>query len=70
MLYIKESDTVLAMFDQWWTTRDEHHINPPATGSTDLNESRYVWLPVAFDPATETAKVSFHKDWNPFIPGQ
>ena len=70
LLHLKESDTVLAMFDQWWTTRDEHHIKPPAAGSTDLNESRYVWLPVAFDPATETAKVPFHKEWNPFFPGQ
>jgi hypothetical protein len=67
LAYIKESDTVMAMFDPWWITQDEHHANPPVPGSTDLNASRYVWLPVEFDPATETAKVSFHKKWNPFF---
>lgn len=66
MLYIKESDTVLAMFDQWWITKDEHHVTRPPTGSTDLNDSRYVWLPVDFDPATGAAQVTFRSKWNPW----
>ena len=66
MLYIKESDTVLVMFDQWWVTRDEHHTTPPQAWATDLNESRYLWLPLDFDPATGAATVSFLKRWNPF----
>jgi hypothetical protein len=68
MLYIKESDTLLAMFDQWWVTRDEHHANRPKPGATDLNDSRYVWSPVEFDPKTGAAAVTFQKRWNPFAP--
>jgi hypothetical protein len=66
MLYIRESDTVLAMFDLWWVTRDEHHANRPKPGATDLNDSRYLWLPVDFDPVTGAASASFLKRWNPF----
>jgi maltose/maltodextrin transport system substrate-binding protein len=68
MLYLKESDTVLAMFDQWWVTQDEHHVTRPKPGATALNDSRYLWLPVDFDPQSETASVSFRKSWRPFEP--
>ena len=66
MLYIQESDTLLAMFDLWWVARDEHHTARPKPSATDLNDSRYLWLPVAFDPATGAATVSFQKSWKPF----
>jgi len=66
LLFIKESDTLMAMCDQWWLTRDEHHTNHPEPGTTDLNESRYLWLPVEFNPETEIAKMPFRKNWKPF----
>jgi hypothetical protein len=59
----------MAMFDQWWVTKDERHIKPPILGSTDINESRYVWLPLTFDPQTETATVTFREKWHPFFAG-
>jgi hypothetical protein len=56
----------MAMCDQWWTP-----------DKTDLNKSRYLWLPVDFDPKIGTAKMKYHKKWNPFskvlqnrIPGE
>ena len=57
LVYIPESDTLMAMCDCWW--------NPD---KTDLNKSRYLWLPVSFDPKTETARMHYRKQWNPFEP--
>lgn len=54
-LYIKESDTVMAMCDQWWTP-----------DKTDLNKSRYLWLPVDLNPKTGAVKMKYHEKWNPF----
>ncbi len=68
LLYIKESDRVLAMFDQSWITDDGHHVKAPKPGSTDLNQSRYLWLPVDFQALSGTATVGFRKQWKPFSP--
>jgi len=54
-LYIKESDTLMAMCDQWWTP-----------DKTDLNKSRYLWFPVDLNPQSATAKMQFQEEWNPF----
>ena len=54
-LYIKESDNLIAMCDQWWIP-----------DKTDLNKSRYLWLPVYVNPHTGVAKMTFHEKWNPF----
>ncbi|MHC4913237.1 MAG: family 43 glycosylhydrolase [Planctomycetota bacterium] len=54
-LYIKESDTLMAMCDQWWTP-----------DKTDLNKSRYLWLPVYLNPKTGAVKMIYHEKWNPF----
>ncbi len=54
-LYIKESDTLMAMCDQWWIPDKK-----------DLNKSRYLWLPVYVNPQTGAAKMTFHEKWNPF----
>lgn len=53
-LYIKESDTLLAMCDQWWIP-----------DKTDLNKSRYLWLPVNLDAKTGTARMTYHAEWEP-----
>ena len=54
-LYIRESDTLMAMCDQWWTP-----------DKTDLNKSRYLWLPVRLSVKNGIAKMEYHKSWNPF----
>jgi hypothetical protein len=54
-VYLKESNVLFAMCDSWW--------NPDGK---DLNKSRYFWLPVSFDPKTNTAKMYFRQEWNPF----
>jgi len=54
-VYVGESDFVLAMCDFWWTPE-----------KTDLNKSRYLWLPVIFEPATCIAKMLYKDNWKPF----
>jgi len=55
-IYIKESDTLMALCDQWWTG---------TPGRNDLETSRYLWLPVSFDPATGRVKLEYKAQWNP-----
>ena len=40
-LYVAETDSLIALCDQWWAG--------PA-GRNDLDQSRYLWLPVACNP--------------------
>jgi hypothetical protein len=54
-LHIEESDTLMAMCDQWWIP-----------DKTDLNKSRYLWLPVYVDPETGTFRMKYREKWNPF----
>jgi beta-xylosidase len=54
-VYVGESDLVFAMCDSWWNA-----------DKTDLNKSRYLWLPVIFEPATDTAKMLYNENWKPF----
>jgi hypothetical protein len=56
-VYVRESDLIFAMCDCWW--------NPD---KNDLNKSRYLWLPIAFDPGSQTARMLYLSDWNPFDP--
>jgi hypothetical protein len=49
-LYIAETDGLVALCDQWWAG--------PA-GRNDLEQSRYVWVPVVIDPKTRQAKGNF-----------
>jgi hypothetical protein len=55
LIYLKESDTVMALCDQWWIP-----------DKTDINKSRYLFLPVYFDSQTGTAKMKYYEKWNPF----
>jgi hypothetical protein len=54
-VYVKESDLVFAMCDSWW--------NPDCK---DLNKSRYLWLPVIFEPAAGAARMVYKEQWKPF----
>lgn len=55
LVYVRESDLVFAMCDCWWDPDKE-----------DLNKSRYLWLPVAFDPRSRSAQMVYRPEWNPF----
>ncbi len=35
---------------------------------SDLNKSRYLWLPVDFDPQTGYARTKYYEKWNPLQP--
>ena len=54
LVYIEESDVVMVMCDMWW--------NPD---KSDLNRSRYQWLPLVFDKETATARMVYKKTWHP-----
>ena len=56
-LHIEETDTLMAMCDQWWTPDKK-----------DLNKSRYLWLPVDVDPKAGVAKMTFLQKWSPLRP--
>ena len=55
-IYIKESDTLMALCDQWWAGQN---------GRRNLDASRYLWLPVSFNPETGEAKLEYKEQWNP-----
>ncbi len=55
-IHLRETDTVMALCDQWWAGQ-----NP----RSDLETSRYLWLPVAFDPKTGEARMEYAEQWNP-----
>jgi beta-xylosidase len=55
LVYLEESDTLMALTDQWW-----------APDKTDINISRYLLLPVDFDAESGTATMRYRKQWNPF----
>lgn len=54
-VYVNESNKLFALCDAWWNP------NP-----SDLDESRYFWLPVAFNANTETAVMEYRAQWNPW----
>jgi beta-xylosidase len=54
LIYLKESDTVMALRDQWWIP-----------DKSDINKSRYLFLPLYLDEKTGKAKMQYRKQWNP-----
>jgi outer membrane protein assembly factor BamB len=58
-VYLRESDAVLAMCDQWF-------VGPNGLDrSLPIDRSRQLWLPVDFDPATGLAKMRYVESWVP-----
>ncbi len=57
LIYLKESDTVMALCDQWWIP-----------DKNDINKSRYLFLPLHFAPKTGKAKMKYYEKWNPLNP--
>ncbi len=56
-LYVPESDRLIALCDQGW-------MGP--AGRNDLEQSRYLWLPVSFNPSTGEARMTYYRQWDPF----
>jgi beta-xylosidase len=59
LIYLKESDMVMALCDQWWIP-DE----------SDINKSRYLMLPFLLDPQTGEPKMKYYEKWNPLQPAE
>jgi hypothetical protein len=55
MVYIEESDTVMVMFDQWFVPDKKN-----------IDKSRYLWLPLEFNPESGKAKVKYLERWVPY----
>lgn len=56
-VYTRESDTMMVLCDAWWVP-----------DKNDLNRSRYLLLPMTFDPQTGKARMLYLDSWNPFVP--
>lgn len=54
LIYLEESDTVMALCDQWWI---------PDT--SDINKSRYLFLPLYLGTKTGVAKMKYLHEWPP-----
>ncbi len=57
-VYIAESDKVFAMCDQWFVG--------PKGQRVPIDASCQLWLPVAFNPMTEVAKMMHVDHWEPW----
>ena len=54
LIYIEESDQVLALCDQWWIP-----------DRADIDKSRYLFLPLRYDSISGKAKMEYLEKWNP-----
>jgi len=57
LIYLKESDTVMALCDQWWIP-----------DKSDINKSRYLFLELYLEPKAGKVKMKYHEKWNPLKP--
>lgn len=57
LIYIEESDQVLALCDQWWVP-----------DRTDIDKSRYLFLPLRYDSNTGKIRMEYLEKWNPIHP--
>lgn len=57
LIYLKESDIVMALCDQWWIP-----------DRADIDKSRYLFLPLDIDAKTGRAKMHYLEKWNPLNP--
>jgi len=54
LIYLEESDTVMALCDQWWVP-----------DKSDINKSRYLFLPVFLDEKTGKVRMAYRERWSP-----
>jgi len=57
LVYLEGPDAVLALSGQWWIP-DMH----------DKNTSRYLFLPLYFNPGAGIVKMKYCNEWFPFKP--
>ena len=57
MIVVPEADYILVMFDQWLTP----DVN-------NIDRSRYLWLPMTFDPESDEIKLHYMEEWDPMSP--
>ena len=57
MVHIPEADYVLVMCDQWKYPYPDN-----------IDRSRYLWLPLRFDPQTGQARLDYRATWDPMRP--
>ncbi len=57
MIVVKDKDYILVVFDQWFT--------PDAT---NIDRSRYLFLPMTFDEKTGKATLHYVEEWDPMNP--
>lgn len=57
LIHLEESDTIMALCDQWWIP-----------DKADINQSRYLFLPLLLDPETGKVKMEYREKWNPLEP--
>ena len=57
MIVIPEADYIMVMFDQWFVPDKKN-----------IDRSRYLWLPLEFDPETGKAVLHYKEKWNPKEP--
>jgi hypothetical protein len=54
LIYLEESDSVMALCDQWWTP-----------DKADINRSRYLFLPLYLDSDGGTVRMEYLETWAP-----
>ena len=54
LIYLEESDMVMALCDQWWIP-----------DKSDINKSRYLFLPLYLGPASGKVRMEYVEKWNP-----
>jgi hypothetical protein len=59
LIYLKESDIVMALCDQWWIP-----------DKADIDKSRYLFLPLDIDAKTGRAKMEYRQAWDPLKPAK
>ncbi len=57
MIVIPDKDYILVMFDQWFIPDKKN-----------IDRSRYLWLPMEFDPNTGKAVLHYKEEWDPNNP--
>ena len=57
MIVIPDADYILVMFDQWFVPDPKN-----------IDRSRYLWLPMTFDPKTRIATLHYMEEWDPMNP--
>jgi len=59
LIYLNESDTVMALCDQWWIP-----------DRSDIEKSRFLFLPLFLDEKTGKVRMEYREKWSPLSMGR